>query len=92
MDTKNKLKDLIKEEKANVNALMDSVYAIDQALQNEEGKSKQQVLKANVGHIELQLGKEIYQEALTQEQKDSLTDAVTRAKAAYTPEEETTEE
>ena len=48
--------------------------------------------KANVGHIELQLGKEIYQESLTQEQKDSLTDAVTRAKVAYTPEEETTEE
>jgi len=76
-------------EKANVSALMDSVYAIDQALSNEnEGKMKQQILKANVGHIELQLGKEIYQEALTQEQKDSLTDAVTRAKAAYTTETE----
>jgi len=72
-------------EKANVSALMDSVYAIDQALSNEnEGKMKQQTLKANVGHIELQLGKEIYQEALTQEQKDSLADAVVRAKAAYT--------
>jgi len=72
-------------EKANVSALMDSVYAIDQALGNEnEGKMKQQILKANVGHIELQLGKEVYQEALTQEQKDSLADAVTRAKAAYT--------
>lgn len=77
-------------EKANVSALMDSVYAIDQALVNEnEGKMKQQILKANVGHIELQLGKAIYQEALTQEQKDSLEDAVVRAKAAYTetPEE-----
>lgn len=88
----NTIKDIIKEEKANVSALMDSVYAINQALQNEEGKSRQQILKANVGHIELQLGKEIYQEALTQEQKDSLADAVTRAKAAYTPEEETPEE
>jgi hypothetical protein len=72
-------------ETANVNALMDSVYAIDQALSNEnEGKIKLQILKANVGHIELQLGKQIYQDALTQEQKDSLEDAVVRAKAAYT--------
>ena len=70
---------------------MDSVYAIDQALGNEnEGNMKQQILKANVGHIELQLGKEVYQQALTQEQTDSLLDAVVRAKAAYvveTPEE-----
>ena len=72
-------------ETANVSALMDSVYAINQALGNEnEGNMKQQILKANVGHIELQLGKEIYQEALTQEQKDALLDAVVRAKAAYT--------
>jgi hypothetical protein len=76
-------------ETANVSALMDSVYAINQALTNEnEGKMKQQILKANVGHIELQLGKEIYQEALTQEQIDSLEDAVVRAKAAYTDETE----
>jgi hypothetical protein len=78
-------------ETANVPALMDSVYAIDQALGNEnEGNMKQQILRANVGHIELQLGKEVYQEALTQEQTDSLLDAVVRAKAAYvveTPEE-----
>ena len=71
-------------ETANVSALMDSVYAINQALGNEnEGNMKQQILKANVGHIELQLGKEIYQEALTQEQIDSLEDAVVRAKATY---------
>ena len=76
-------------ETANVSALMDSVYAINQALDNENGSEmKQRVLKANVGHIELQLGKDIYQEALTQEQKDSLADAVTRAKAAYTEEAE----
>jgi hypothetical protein len=78
-------------ETANVSALMDSVYAINQALGNEnEGNMKQQILKANVGHIELQLGKEVYQQALTQEQTDSLLDAVVRAKAAYvveTPEE-----
>lgn len=72
-------------ETANVSALMDSVYAINQALVNEnEGDTKQQILKANVGHIELQLSKEIYQEALTQYQIDSLEDAVVRAKAAYT--------
>ena len=74
-------------ETANVSALMDSVYAINQALGNEnEGNMKQQILKANVGHIELQLGKEIYQEALTEEQTDSLEDAVVRAKAAYVAE------
>jgi hypothetical protein len=74
-------------ETANVSALMDSVYAINQALNNEsEFKVRQQILKANVGHIELQLGKEIYQEALTQEQIDSLEDAVVRAKAAYVDE------
>jgi hypothetical protein len=66
---------------------MDSVYAINQALSNEnEGNMKQQILKANVGHIELQLGKDIYQQALTQEQTDSLLDAVVRAKAAYVAE------
>lgn len=77
-------------ETANVSALMDSVYAINQALANEnEGNMKQQILKANVGHIELQLGKDIYQQALTEEQTDALLDAVIRAKAAYTetPEE-----
>jgi hypothetical protein len=80
-------------EKANVSALMDSVYAIDQALGNEnEGKMKEQTLKANVGHIELQLGKEIYQQALTQEQKDALADAVVRAKAAYVKKADETEE
>jgi len=71
-------------ETANVSALMDSVYAINQALGNENrGNMNQQILKANVGHIELQLGKEVYQQALTQEQTDSLLDAVVRAKAAY---------
>ena len=71
-------------ETANVSALMDSVYAINQTLLNEsESDVKQQILKANVGHIELQLGKEVYQEALTQEQTDALLDAVVRAKATY---------
>lgn len=70
-------------EEANVSALMDSVYAIDQALLKEEGNMKQNILKANVDHIELQLGKKIYQDALTEEQKDSLEDAVIRAKDAY---------
>ena len=71
-------------ETANVSALMDSVYAINQTLLNEsQSDMKQQILKANVGHIELQLGKEIYQDALTEEQTDALLDAVVRAKAAY---------
>jgi hypothetical protein len=71
-------------ETANVSALMDSVYAIDQTLLNKsESDMKQQILQANVGHIELQLGKEVYQEVLTQEQTDALLDAVVRAKAAY---------
>jgi hypothetical protein len=77
-------------ETANVSALMDSVYSIDQTLLESESNMKQQILKANVGHIELQLGKEVYQQVLTQEQTDSLLDAVVRAKAAYvveTPEE-----
>lgn len=71
-------------EKANVSALMDSVYAIDQALLKDESKMKQQILKANVGHIELQLGKKIYTDVLTTEQSTSLSGAVVRAKAAYT--------
>ena len=76
-------------ETANVSALMDSVYAINQALGNEnEGNMKQQILKANVGHIELQLGKVIYTDVLTEEQTDSLLDAVVRAKAAYVAEVE----
>ena len=76
-------------ETANVLALMDSVYAINQTLLNEsESNMKQQILKANVGHIELQLGKEVYQQALTQEQTDSLLDAVVRAKATYVAEVE----
>jgi hypothetical protein len=70
-------------ETANVSALMDSVYSIDQTLLESESNMKQQILKANVGHIELQLGKEVYQEVLTQEQTDLLLDAVVRAKAAY---------
>lgn len=74
-------------ETANVSALMDSVYAINQALGNEnEGNMKQQILKANVGHIELQLGKDVYTAVLTEEQTDSLLDAVVRAKAAYVAE------
>lgn len=73
-------------EVANVSALMDSVYAIDQALLNETeltDESIQQVLKLNFGHIKLQLSKQVYQDALTQEQKDTLNDASTRAKAAF---------
>lgn len=74
-------------ETANVSALMDSVYAINQALGNEnESDMKQQILKANVGHIELQLGKDVYTDVLTEEQTDSLLDAVVRAKAAYVTE------
>jgi hypothetical protein len=67
-------------ETANVSALMDSVYAINQALGNQnEGNMRKQILQANVGHIELQLGKEIYQAALTEAQVSELEDAVVRA-------------
>lgn len=71
------------QETANVSALMDSIYAIDQALNGSyEEQMKQQVLRANIEHIQLQLGKEIYQQALTQDQKDALEAAVQRGQAA----------
>lgn len=74
-------------ETANVSALMDSVYAINQALNNDDNM-KQQILKANVGHIELQLSKDVYTDVLTEEQTDALLDAVVRAKVAYVEEVE----
>jgi hypothetical protein len=67
-------------ETANVSALMDSVYAINQALGNQnESNMRKQILQANVGHIALQLGKKIYQAALTEAQVSELEDAVVRA-------------
>lgn len=69
-------------ETANVSALLDSIYAIDQSILNQNGEQLQQILKANIDHIELQLGKEIYQTALTKAQKTALANALTRGKAA----------
>ena len=69
-------------ETANVSALLDSIYAIDQAILKENNDQLQQILKANIDHIELQLGKEIYQTALTKSQKTDLADALVRGKAA----------
>jgi hypothetical protein len=72
------------EETANVSALMDSVYTINQTLSNDSMGSnmKKTILKANADHIDLQLGKEIYQNALTPEQVSELEDAGQRAKSA----------
>lgn len=82
----------LNQETANVSALMDSVYAINQALGNSDtgDRTKKTILNANVGHIELQLGKEIYQTALTEAQVSELEDAAQRAKdvIATLPEEE----
>lgn len=72
----------LNQETANVSALMDSVYAINQTLGNNDmgDRTKRTILNANVGHIELQLGKEIYQEALTAEQVTELENASQAAK------------
>jgi hypothetical protein len=72
------------QETANVSALMDSVYAINQTLGNDDMGSnmKRTILKANADHIDLQLGKEIYQEALTPEQVSELESAAQAANEA----------
>ena len=69
---------------ANVSALMYSVYSINQTLNNSEmgDRGKRTILNANAQHIDLQLGKAIYQEALTPEQVSELEDAAQRAKVA----------
>jgi uncharacterized protein YhaN len=72
------------QEKANINALMDSVYVIDNALLFESTNSKQklQSLLSNAHHIEQQLRKPIYQEALSEQDKATCESAVQRARAA----------
>jgi hypothetical protein len=71
------------QEKANIGALMDSVYVIDNALLFEaNSKSKFQSLLSNAHHIEQQLRKPIYQEALSEQDKAILESAVQRARAA----------
>ena len=69
-------------ETANVDALLDSINAIDQSILVQDVERLQHILKANIDHIELQLGKEIYQTALTKAQKTALANALTRGKAA----------
>lgn len=69
-------------EVARVKVLMDSINAIDQALLKELKDPNTFILKINIDYIQKQLAKKIYQDALTQEQKDSLLDAITRANVA----------
>lgn len=72
------------QEKANINALFDSVYVIDQALLfDQEGKQKQQTLRANVHHLEQQLRKQVYLDALSAEDLATVRDAIARGKAAF---------
>jgi hypothetical protein len=71
------------QEKVNINALMDSVYVIDNALLFESNsKQKLQSLLSNAHHIEQQLRKPIYQEALSEQDKTTCESAIQRAKAA----------
>lgn len=72
----------LNQETANVSALMDSVYTINQTLGNNDmgDQTKRTILDANAQHIDLQLGKEIYQEALTAEQVTELENASQAAK------------
>lgn len=74
----------LNQETANVSALMDSVYTINQTLGNNDmgDQTKRTILDANAQHIDLQLGKEIYQEALTAEQVTELEAAAQAAKDA----------
>lgn len=65
----------------NVQALMDSITGIDQALAHESGTLRDQSLKTNIDFINQQLAKTEYQEALTQEQKDALEAAINRARS-----------
>jgi len=72
------------QEKANISALFDVVYTVDQALLFEkEGKQKQQTLRSNVHHLEQQLRKQIYLDALSPEDLQSVRDAIARGKAAF---------
>lgn len=72
------------QETANINALFDSVYVIDQALLFEpEGKQKQQTLRANVHHLEQQLRKQVYLDALSEEDLTTIREAIARGKAAF---------
>lgn len=64
----------------NVQALMDSIVGIDQALTQENNTLRDEFLKSNIDFINQQLIKPEYQEALTQEQKDALEAAMNRAR------------
>lgn len=64
--------------RTNVEVLFDSVYAIDQALQNKDNFGRG-VLQANVDHIKQCLEKEEYTSVLTAEQTSTLNTAVSSA-------------
>jgi hypothetical protein len=78
--------------RSNVDALLDSVTAINDALAKVEPKPEEirGTLRANVGHINLCLGKEEYTKVLTAEQTATLDTAVAAAEAklATLPKEE----
>lgn len=72
------------QETPNINSLFDHVYVIDQALLFEaEGRQKQQTLRSNVHHLEQQLRKQIYLDALSQEDLTTIREAIARGKAAF---------
>lgn len=65
-----------------IDALMDSVYTIDQILQNNESDLfKKDILEPNVKHIELCLASTEYTSELTPEQVSELNRALEAAKA-----------
>jgi len=68
--------------RSNVEVLFDSVYTINQVLGNTENNNSQRgILKANVDHIKLCLGKDEYKTVLTAEQTTELNKAVADAEA-----------
>jgi hypothetical protein len=69
--------------RSNVEVLFDSVYTINQVLGNNENNNNSQrgILKANVDHIKLCLGKDEYKTELTAEQTAELNKAVADAEA-----------
>jgi hypothetical protein len=68
--------------RSNVEVLFDSVYTINQVLGNTENNNSQRgILKANVDHIKLCLGKDEYKTELTAEQTTELNKAVADAEA-----------
>jgi len=82
--------------RSNVDALLDSVTAINDALAKVDPKPEEirGTLRANAGHIKLCLKKEEYTKVLTTEQTATLNKAVAdaEAKLATLPKEEKKED